>query len=598
MNRLIKNKIHKDSKNFNELKNEDFIRIGIKKNDPKFPKHKLLSISYNDNINILNQNIIKKDWTDIFNIKKIFLINLHTQKEKLLLMKFKLQKASIHNYDIIKAYNGYHDIQLYKYFQKIKVYPHNRITSIGALGIIQTYKILLSKINYSNLNDKITIFEDDICFHNDFYHTISSFKNDTILQDIDIIYLGSNIINWSDDIIYQKLHNNFIIIKNYPYEIYGAYAIIISVKLLKLIKNYLNSIIDNYLPIDIILSNLIKNHKLTIGIFNPNLVIPIVSSSINMGYRDQTKFFDRIKQDYRNYQYIQLSQQFFKIYTDYLSYNLNFRGNHTHNYEINNLQISKLLEDNNKFFCIIITSYNNSSYIKKNLDSVRLQTYPHWRIIYYNDNSSDNTSHTIQKYIDEYKLHNKITLINSNIRNFQAFGRWTAYQSCDDDEICVLLDGDDWLYDNYVLHNLNNLYLQKNVMITYGHFHLLEHGKLKLINKLDFPKDIIKNKSYRKYDWISQHMRTSQASLLKTIPLNYIKDHNDEYIKCVSDFAEMFWILEKSNGKHCMNNFNCYVYNKDASLKYDNSYYNRNKFVEWNNYRTILENKYRHFNDT
>ena len=32
----------------------------------------------------------------------------------------------------------------------------------------------------------------------------------------------------------------------------------------------------------------------------------------------------------------------------------------------------------------------------------------------------------------------------------QAYSRYIAFKLCDDDEICCLLDGDDWLYDENV----------------------------------------------------------------------------------------------------------------------------------------------------
>jgi hypothetical protein len=201
----------------------------------------------------------------------------------------------------------------------------------------------------------------------------------------------------------------------------------------------------------------------------------------------------------------------------------------------------------------------------------------------------------LQNYIKEYSLENKIKVIDCNIRNYQAYGRWISYQECDDDEICVFLDGDDWFFDDKVLEKLNKLYLEKDYWVTYGGYHVYFKNNLQKINTKDFPTEIIENKSYRSYQWISFHLRTGMAKLFKSIPLSYLTDKNGEYIKCVTDWAEMFWVLERCNGKHGINNFDSYVYNKEASLINDNSYYNQDKNQEWKIYRQELEDKYRNF---
>jgi glycosyltransferase involved in cell wall biosynthesis len=49
---------------------------------------------------------------------------------------------------------------------------------------------------------------------------------------------------------------------------------------------------------------------------------------------------------------------------------------------------------NNISFCFIISSFNNSANIEKNLNSVIFQSYKNWRVIYTNDCSTD-TTHTL-----------------------------------------------------------------------------------------------------------------------------------------------------------------------------------------------------------
>jgi GR25 family glycosyltransferase involved in LPS biosynthesis len=563
------------------------LRDGIKN-----PNQNFFLKKFNFGIDKFNLNILpeKKSWLNQLNVEQIFIINLENQPEKLLLMKYKLSKIGIiDKIKIIPAINGYESRKCQEYLEKIKKNPKNKIYSLGAIGLLETYKQFI--INFP-IKNRILILEDDVCFHNNFINLIENYKN---LENYDIIYLGYNIPKWEEELNSQRLIYDKLDFTSFKKYVYGTYGYILNEKVLELLKIELEDS-EILLPIDVILNKLKDTYQLNVIAINPALIIPIVSSSINMGKRNQISFLNNIKQDYRNYQFLELSQNFTKIFIDYFSYQLNLRGNHNLlSYDINNLELAKIIENKNKFFCIIITSYNNEEWVKINLESVKNQTYPHWRIIYYNDNSEDNTLNMLQNYIKEYSLENKIKVIDCNIRNYQAYGRWISYQECDDDEICVFLDGDDWFFDDKVLEKLNKLYLEKDYWVTYGGYHVYFKNNLQKIITREFPVEIVKNKSYRSYQWISFHLRTGLAKLFKSIPLSYLTDKNGEYIKCVTDWAEMFWVLERCNGKHGINNFDSYIYNKDASIMNDNSFYNRDKDIAWKIYRQELEDKYRNF---
>jgi len=161
---------------------------------------------------------------------------------------------------------------------------------------------------------------------------------------------------------------------------------------------------------------------------------------------------------------------------------------------------------------------------------------------------------------------------------YQAYNRYIAYTSCYDEEICIMLDGDDWLAHNEVLNVLNEEYKKYNLLVSYGQFSYFENNRIGITSgKYIFPKEVIENCSYRKYQWISQHLRTCKASIIKNIPIEYIKDYNGNWLKSCTDMAEMFYVLENSNGQHKNIGSVLYIYNKDNSLQYPNSYYNEDK---------------------
>jgi len=239
----------------------------------------------------------------------------------------------------------------------------------------------------------------------------------------------------------------------------------------------------------------------------------------------------------------------------------------------------------NKSFVFIIPSFNNEKYYKKNLESVFNQKYSFWRAIYIDDCSTDNTYNLVKEYIKTRGFEDKVILIKNEKNMKQAYSRYIAYNMCSDDEICCLLDGDDWLYNNNVLNILNENYIKYNLLVSYGQFYFYENTKLQTLSGQESYKDTdIKKKNFNyRTNFITQHLRTSQASLLKTIPESYLK-FKGEWLQCCTDAAEMWWVLERAEGRHRNIGYPTVVYNKDNSINYNNSFYNRNKDLKWKKY--------------
>lgn len=244
--------------------------------------------------------------------------------------------------------------------------------------------------------------------------------------------------------------------------------------------------------------------------------------------------------------------------------------------------------ESNFSFVFIITSYNNSKWVEKNLNSVIHQDYKYWRVVYIDDCSNDNTLDLVNNIVTKNNLENKFIVIKNEKNYKQAYSRYIAFKQCLDNEICCLLDGDDWLYDNTVLSKLNDLYKENDIEVTYAKFQYFENNQLgHITGHLKYPDDIKNYKNHNK--WVPVHMRTGFAKLFKSIPYKYLFDHNNELLKCCTDWNEMFWVLDKSNKKHMNTGFVTYVYNKDASLTYKSSYYNAHLCEIQKNYRIELE---------
>ncbi len=170
-----------------------------------------------------------------------------------------------------------------------------------------------------------------------------------------------------------------------------------------------------------------------------------------------------------------------------------------------------------KKFAILIASYNNESYVKSNILSA-LQDYPeeYYRIIYIDDCSTDKTHEKAKKIISRINKPHLITLVRNETRMGALYNHWnTINNTLADDEIVVILDGDDQLAGSFVLSYLNEIYSKEDIWLTYGQYQEI-NSKALGFNK-PMPEHIVKNNSFRKYQDIPSHLRTFYAKLYKNI---------------------------------------------------------------------------------
>lgn len=220
-----------------------------------------------------------------------------------------------------------------------------------------------------------------------------------------------------------------------------------------------------------------------------------------------------------------------------------------------------VLED--KQFAILIMSYNNRKFCEKNLQSVLDQDYQNYRVVYVDDCSTDDTYKKVQTFVKKHKLEERFTLI-SNAKNRGAVANfYSTVHSCKDEEIAVLLDGDDWFAHPYVLSKLNKYYANPDVWLTYGQYLLYPSYRKELEQTIN-PK-ICSERGIRNHSWVTSHLKTFYAGLFKRIDLkDFIYD--GEYFPMASDLAFMFPMIEMADGHAYHVPEVMYIYNYDNPL--------------------------------
>ena len=139
--------------------------------------------------------------------------------------------------------------------------------------------------------------------------------------------------------------------------------------------------------------------------------------------------------------------------------------------------------------------------------------------------------------------------------------------NCDDDDVIILLDGDDWLASTRTLTKLCNVYVDDTLM-TYGSYVLSPEG-LRGPEPSQYPDKVIKDNSYREDQWRASHLRTFKHKLWRQIKHEDLKDASGNYYEMTYDQAIMLPLLEMAQERAKFIPEVLYVYNKENPLNVD-----------------------------
>jgi len=223
---------------------------------------------------------------------------------------------------------------------------------------------------------------------------------------------------------------------------------------------------------------------------------------------------------------------------------------------------------------VLITSYNNSKWVKHNLHSVFMQQYENYRIIYIDDASNDKTADIVEMYAKEKNQLHRFTIIQNKKNRGTLANHYSAVHTCQDHEIVVHLDGDDFFKHKNVLKKVNNTYQSKDVWLTYGQNEEIcidKNGKLYTIKGecRDTSKSVRKANAYREIQWLYTHLKTYYAGLFKHIKLKSLFE-NGSFFESATDTSMMFCMLEMSGGKFKFIDEILYVYNTLNPIRHYN----------------------------
>ena len=199
---------------------------------------------------------------------------------------------------------------------------------------------------------------------------------------------------------------------------------------------------------------------------------------------------------------------------------------------------------------VISPFWNAEAYIEKNILSVAQQDYDNYVHVLINDASTDNSyqiaKHTIESLPNS--IQSKFKLIDNESNVGAIANQIKAFEPCKDEDIVMLLDGDDWLVNNNTLfHYYNDIYNQ-GYEFTYGSMWSVVDN-IPLIAQ-EYPKEVKDNRSYRDhmFNWKIPytHLRTFKGKFTKDLNQEVFKV-NGEWMKSGADNPLFYEIIEKVN---------------------------------------------------
>lgn len=191
---------------------------------------------------------------------------------------------------------------------------------------------------------------------------------------------------------------------------------------------------------------------------------------------------------------------------------------------------------------VLTTTYNCEKFVEKSLLSIMSQRFKDFKCYVTDDMSTDNTLNIIKETI---KNDSRFILIENHEKfyqpgNYEQVIRWRGIEG---DEICVEVDGDDWLPNSNVLTKINEIYQDENVWMTSGSFKYHD-------GRPGFANPPTKFTDIRKQTFTLSHLRTWKAWLWKKILPEDLKDENGKFWSVAGDLAFMFPMLEMSGEEH------------------------------------------------
>lgn len=179
-------------------------------------------------------------------------------------------------------------------------------------------------------------------------------------------------------------------------------------------------------------------------------------------------------------------------------------------------------------FTVVIPVYNMSPWIGENIEILKKQSYPHFNCYIGDDLSTDNSIKTIEDLI---RCDERFTLVTHELKKYSLGNICTLINisHSEDEDIIVLIDGDDRLAHEDVLRILAGSYKKNDCWITYGSYADINNKNRDNIC-IPYPKRIAKHGRFRDVKWRASHLKTFKYKLWRQVEPSALTISQNEFI--------------------------------------------------------------------
>lgn len=200
---------------------------------------------------------------------------------------------------------------------------------------------------------------------------------------------------------------------------------------------------------------------------------------------------------------------------------------------------------------VITVPYYNSKWVDKCLDSIKTQSYKNFRVIVFDDSSTDGSYEKALKWLKD-NGDNRFSIIRSDVNGGSGMGghiRAIDNSEAGPEDIIVNVDGDDWLADDGVLQHLNGIY-NDGALMTYGQFEPVGKEYPPQCAKVPDTKTYRKSKLWKTKSYAS-HLRTFKKKAFDKLNRDDFIDPHDssKYLQMASEMPLVFGLLEICGNK-------------------------------------------------
>lgn len=194
-------------------------------------------------------------------------------------------------------------------------------------------------------------------------------------------------------------------------------------------------------------------------------------------------------------------------------------------------------------FVVIAPTYNAEHTARQAILSLAAQSYENWHLIVIDDMSTDDTARTTLCLMKSLGLLEKLTYVFNKEKKWEVANVLHGLSLCNDDDIIVRMDLDDYLLNTGTFEIFNKIYQDQSLDAVWSAH--VWFGKNGLTNT-NISGPLPDSADPYVHPWVSSHMKTWRKNVLNGVNDANFRGSNGEYFRRIGDQAFYLPVLKRA----------------------------------------------------